>query len=494
MTVSPTRVEGAPRWSRSSMALCEVFTDLVRFSREVDRKNPLTEDVQFRVAKDPMFGELPLVKPPLRLALKALPLALRWRFTPTKGEPGRYTSFDEAHDDAVRYFGSLPDPEHYDVREEHLGDAWLHYMLVSKFSLWLEPHTPEGGAAADAKPQYVLDLEFMRELDAAPGYERHGGRVVIDDTRVLCITLHGRMYRPGDPAWELVKYRFRACSFAWVTLLHTVLHVREAAKLFIATYRFLPHTHPLHALLLPYLYGTHRNVARLQRTVTGARGVTAAVAGFVSGPAAIDFVAKRTGLRLPPEYPVQWTEHYRDLRAIWDALYAQVDAYVRLYNLDPATDPQIERWLRYLGAHAHPRLATRALSPDSDLSLTDVVAYLMFAMSVLHFSIGHTLNGTTDPRYISASVVRSDSPDLWSIVSTRDECLIRMAVYATINRHTYRLTDDFSDLCVDNRGKAIVRAFSEAMRARTAEMERDNEGRAYPRLLVPGAIGSSAAQ
>lgn len=484
-------------WSRqhSRMALRDVFADLVRFSREVDRKNPLTEDVQYGLYQDPKFGELPLVKPPPRAMVKALPLALRWKYSPTKVESGRYASVAEAHEDALRYFGSLPDPEHYEHREEHLGDAWLHHMVTSKFSLWLEPNAPgDGPASPRGKPEYKVDLEFMRELAAAPGYERHGGKVVLDEDGVRYITHHGRNYFPGDPDWELVKYKFRACSFAWVTLLHTVLHVREAAKLFTATHRFIPHTHPLHALLLPYLYGTHRNVARLQRTVTGAKGVTAAVAGFTSGPDAIDFVARRTGVRLCPEYEVQWTEHYRDVRALWDILHAHVSDYVRLYRLDASTDGQVERWLRYLGENAHPRLFTRALSPESDLGLVDVITYLMFSVSVLHFAMGHIMNGTTDPRYISASVFQSDSRDLWSIVSSRDECLIRLAVYATINRHTYRLTDDFSDLCTDNRGRAIVRSLANAMKARTALMEEENRGRTYPRMIVPSAIASSAAQ
>lgn len=483
-------------WSRkqSRMALRDVFADLVRFSREVDRKMPLTEEVRYTLFQDPMFGELPLVKPPARTVARALPLALRWKYTPTHVESGRYSSVSEAREDALRYFGSLPDPEHYEVREEHLGDAWLHYMVTSKFSPWLEPNAPGGLPSSTGKPEYALDLEFMRDLEAAPGYERHGGKVVVDDARVLYITHHGKTYFPDDPAWELVKYKFRACSFAWVTLLHTVLHVREAAKLFTATYRYVPHTHPLHALLLPYLYGTHRNVARLQRTVTGAKGVTAAVAGFTSGPEAIEFVARRTGLRLPTEYPVQWTEHVQDMRALWDLLRAHVADYVKLYDLDASRDAHIAQWLRYLGSNAHPRLYTRGLSPASDLDLVDVITYLMFTASVLHFAMGHIMNGTVDPRYISASVFESDRRDLWSIVSSRDECIIRLAVYATINRHTYRLTDDFSDLCIDNRGRAIVRSLAHAMRARTAAMEAANEGRAYPRMLVPSAIASSSAQ
>ncbi len=59
------------------MALRDVFADLVRFSRELDQRNPLTEAVHYRIYQDPMFGELPLVQLPARTAVKALPLALR---------------------------------------------------------------------------------------------------------------------------------------------------------------------------------------------------------------------------------------------------------------------------------------------------------------------------------------------------------------------------------------------------------------------------------
>ncbi len=399
----------------------------------------------------------------------------------------------EAHEDALRHFGNLPEPEHYECKEEHLSDEWLHHMICSKFSLWLEPND-QTDARDGEKGVYKFDLEFMRELEAAPGYERHGGKVVIDESRIRYITHHGKNYFPGDAEWECVKYKVRACSFAWVTLLHTVLHVREAAKLFTATHQFLPHTHPLYALVLPYLYGTHRNVARLQKTVTGSKGVTAVVGGFTSGPRAIDFVLQRTGVRLCPEYPVKWTEHYQDVRALWDILREHVAQYVKLYKLDPLGDAQLEKWLRYLGKNVHPRLYTHALSKQSDLELVDVITYLMFSVSVLHHAMGHIMNGTTDPRYIGASVVKGDASDLWSIVSSRDEALIRLAVYSTINRHTYRLTDDFSDLCIDNRGKAIVRNLARKMTERTVEIEAQNHGRPHPRLIIPSAIASSAAQ
>jgi len=474
----------------SRLALREVFADLVRFSRDMDRKTPLTEEVRYTMFQDPVFGELPVVKPPLHLALRALPLALRWKYTSGTIDAGRYTSVSEAHQDGLRYFGTMPDPEHYRYSDEHLSDEWLHHMLLTKFSLWLEPNVSSAGG----KPQYKFDLEFMSQLEAPPGYERHGGKVVIDESRVLYITHHGKDYFPEDPGWELVKYKVRACSFSWATLLHTALHARESAKLFTATYQFLPRTHPLRVLLLPYLYGTHRNVARLQRTVIGNKGVTSVVGGFTSGPDALDFVLRRTGIRLCPEYQGQWTEHYKDMRAIWDILHQHVSDYVSLYKLDPATDKQLEKWLLYLGRRAHQRLYTSALSTESDLSLVDVMTYLMFTMSVVHYTVGHIMNGTTDPRYISGSVLKSDQRDIWSIVSSRDECLIRLAVYATINRHTYPLTDDFSELCVDDGGKTIVRSFSQKMRERSARMEEDNRGKTYPRLIVPRAIASSAAQ
>ncbi len=470
--------------------LRDVFADLVRFSREVDQKGPLTEEVRYGLHHDPIFGELPIAKLPMRLAMRSLPLALQWKYTPNVIESGRYTSLDEAHQEAVRYFGTLPAPEHFEPSDEHLSDEWLHYMISTKFSLFLEPND---NSSSDT-PEYKFDLEFMSSLEAAPGYERHGGKVVIDESRVRYITRHGKDYYPGDPDWELVKYKVRACSFAWVTLLHAALHLREAAKLFTATYRFLSPAHPLRALLLPYLYGTHRNVARLQRTVIGPKGAVAVVSGFTSGDAAMGLISRRMGVRLCPEYPVQWTQHYKDARFVWDAMHQQVSEYVSLYKLDPASDKQLEQWLVYLGKQVDQRLYTSALSTESDLGLADVITYLMFSASVVHYAIGHVLNGTTDPRYICASVLKSDSRDLWSIVSARDECLIRLAVYATINRPAYHLTDDFSDLCVDKRGKAIVRAFAKKMNERSAEMEEDNRGNPYPRLLVPCEIASSGAQ
>jgi predicted alpha/beta hydrolase len=474
----------------SRLALRDVFADLVRFSREIDQKGPLTEEVRYGLHQDPIFGELPVAKLPMRYALRSLPLALQWKYTPIAIESGRYTSVSEAHQEALRYFGTLPAPEHYECSDEHLSDEWLHHMICTKFSLWLEPNT---GSNSD-KSEYKFDLSFMSGLEAAPGYERHSGKVVIDESKVLYITHHGKDYFPKDPDWELIKYKVRAASFAWVTLLHAALHLRESAKLFTATYQFLSPTHPLRILLLPYLYGTHRNVARLQRTVIGPKGAVAVVSGFSSGSDALDLVTRRMGVRLCPEYKVQWTQHYKDTRAIWDILYKHVSEYVNLYKLDAASDKQLEKWLLYLGKHAHHRLYTSALSTDSDLSLVDVLTYLMFTVSVLHYSMGHIMNGTTDPRYICASVLKSEKNDLWSIVSSRDECLIRLAVYATINRHTYHLTDDFSDLCVDNRGKAIVHSFTQKMRERSAEMEEYNRGKVRPRFLVPSAIGSSAAQ
>jgi len=477
--------------TRAKLTLRDVFCDLVRFTRDIDAKMPLTEDVRYRISHDPVFGELPIVKPPLPMTVRALPLLARWNAASTTAGPECYASAAEAHEDAVRTFGGLVDSEHFDCREEHLSDAWLHHMMVTKYSLWLEP---EPASSRAGKQSYAFDLEAMQEVEEAPGYERHGGKIVLDDERILHITHHGRDYFPGDAEWELVKYKVRASGFAWITLLHSVLHVREAAKLFTATYRFLPRTHPLHTMLLPYVYGTHRNVARLQRTVTGTRGATAAVGGFRSGPEALEFVAKRVDLRLCPEYAVQWTEHYRDVRALWDLVHLHVAEYVALHRLDAGADPAVEQWLTYLGQQVHPRLYTSNLSPSSDLGLVDVLTYLIYSVSILHYAMGHIMNGTTDPRYVCASVRKSDTRDLWSVVSSRDECLVRLAVYASVNRHGYRLTDDFSGLITDTRGKAIVRGLAHSMQQRSAAMEAENLDRVRPRLIVPSAIYSSAAQ
>ncbi len=138
------------------------------------------------------------------------------------------------------------------MSEKHLSDEWLSYMVTTKFSWWLQPFLDKENLFQSAEPLYALDLEFMQDIEAKPGYERHGGCIVIDKTRVVGIILHGKRYVSADPEWECVKYKLRATSFFFATLHHTSYHLRECGKFFTATHRFLPRTHPLNQLLLRF--------------------------------------------------------------------------------------------------------------------------------------------------------------------------------------------------------------------------------------------------
>ncbi len=111
----------------------------------------------------------------------------------------------------------------------------------------------------------------------------------------------------------------------------------------------------------------------------------------------------------------------------------------------------------------------------------------------MHYSVGHLLNGTTDPRYICASIREASGNDIWKLTATRSECLLRSAVYSALNRYSYHLTDDFSELCVEPGGQNILHHFTEEMRRFNEEVKRSNAGSEYPRMLVPENITSSAS-
>lgn len=478
-------------------SLRKVFIDLIKLSREIDRKNPLDEQIRFAVKQHEIFGEIPLYKPSLFEYLKVLLVMVRWTLTKPKVEASYYTSLKEAHEEALQYFEYMPDPEHYEPDEHHLSDEWLHYMVRTKFSPWLS-HFNDKSSMFNGKPltgpAFALDLEFMHELPIKPGYERHGGKIIINDSSVLGIIHHGKTYSTSDADWELAKYKFRTCGFVWATLLHTIYHVRETAKFFTATHLFLPHTHPLNQFLLPYLYGVDRNTIRLQRTVIGNKGVVSTVGGFSSGPEALRFILNRSKIQLFPEREVVWPVFSQNMLEIWEIMYRHVSEFIDVFKLNAEKDQYIRQWLHYLGTHVGARLFSAQVSEQSDLSLADVITYLMFISTVQHYILGHIMNGSTDPRYVSGSVRLSDKKDLWSLTSTRDECLIREAVYASVNRHVYYMTDDFSNLCINPKAKAIVRNLRNEMKKMSVQAKEKNQNNPYPELLDPDLIPSSAAQ
>lgn len=470
--------------------LKDVFIDLVRFSREVDEKVPVQKAPVYKLAKDRVFGLIPVYLPAQRELFRALPILLRWTMTPANVKPRTYSSVEEAHNEALKFFGHLAQPEHSEPQEKHLSDEWLHYMITSKLAFMLKPTVNK--TQNETEETFELDLEFMQQLPVAKGYERHGGKVTVSRSHLLSVTHHGITYFPSDPKWELVKYKFRVCAFAWATLLHTTYHMREGAKLFLATHRCISKTHPLHQLFLPYHYGVHKNIARLQRTVIGTKGVISMVGGFSSGPEALEFILNRAGIDLPHETKVTWPQHHHDTLALWKIFHKHVSDYLDYFKISERSDAQVKDWLQYVGTNIHPRLFTSTLSDQSDLNLADVVTYLLFNVSVTHYSLGHTFNGTTDPRYICGTVRVSNDNNIWSLVSTRDECLIRYAVYATINRHAYRITEDFSSHCTDPNAQEMIRNFARELRRFSDQVEKDNRNKPFPRLLVPDKITTSS--
>ncbi len=404
-----------------------------------------------------------------------------------------HKSVAEAHQDALHYYEHLPDPEYYDPSDHHLSDEWLHRMMTTKFAFWLKVYKDE--ELKDLQQEaYVLDLEFLQELETTEQYEKHGGKIIFDKEKILAIVRHGKIYYPGNAEWELVKYKFRVASFVWVTFVHTIYHIREAGKLFTATYTFLPHTHPLRQLLLPYMYGAHKNIARLQRTIINNKGVIALVAGLTSFSESMKKILKRTDIDLVSELEVKWPDHNQDSIKLWDIIYKNVDEYLDCFKID-ANDKYVKKWLSYLGNNAHHKFFTSALSGESKLNLSTVVSYFIFNASVMHHSLGHIMNGTTDPRYVSGSIRKSTKNDLWSIISKKDECIMRFAVYASSTRDVYFLTEDFSHLCTNYKGQIILRSLTAQLRQFSNEIKNWNQNnKDLPRLLDPEFISTSYAQ
>ena len=230
----------------------------------------------------------------------------------------------------------------------------------------------------NSETMFACDLNFLSSYKVKPGFERYGGKLVMDQRRVQWIqTSSGATIRPADAAWDREKTRFRV-SMLYVTAYaeHQICHGAYGGHLhYVANHT--QQEDPIKLLLLPFTMKAH-NAAHTVKYIAGPY-INPFLVGFDRKIDAHVFDALLPYVPPTPdavEISLHWTPWYTASIEIWRETVRFVEDYVKHHNIDIDTLP-----LNGVAGYTGPRL----------------LAYYFYCTSIVHGLLGDWRSVAHDP-------------------------------------------------------------------------------------------------
>ena len=268
---------------------------------------------------------------------------------------------------------------------------------------------------------YEIDLSYLFNYEVREPFEPYGAIAVYgEDEAIIGIfwSLKQEFVKPGDAAWEHVKYVFKTTLFTSATLKEhlALVHWQTANPLVFATRQSFEADKPMHRLLKQHTfrtvlinlgskdlllpkYGVAYRVFAFSKNVWY-RAVHDIVA-FNKYETFADFVAKKN----LPETLIKKLPYFQDGFELYAIIRKYVAAYLGVYyetDADVLGDQDmLDYWSHYDRMPMWPSYGLPALSLET---LIDQVAYSIFGVTAQHEMVGSLVEYIVNPAGCGAKI------------------------------------------------------------------------------------------
>lgn len=334
---------------------------------------------------------------------------------------------------------------------------------------------------------WVSDFAFMSSFEVREGFERYGAVAYFDgEQRLVRIHwCHGHDdVRPGDPRWEHAKWVWRCTLLVGTTVADHLVGVHWIIGNYVtkASRSLLGVDHPIRRLLKPFTWRTitinynatyslcpelgfvHRGSALTYPALTAALEASVGLTRFQTTP---QLVAAKQAEGMGDAFP--WTT---DALALYEVILAFVEDYMGGYFAGDAAvrDPEVVAFYNAVAAATE----TLDVPPLTPRSLVELLAQFIWTVTGLHEAAGALLEYAVDPTFVSTKIRPGRE---MADVQASMQCL---GVVGLTGLQMPGLLNDFSHVCLDERGVGAFARFQTALVALADRIDEANRSRRWP--------------